>query len=405
MRKIIPNQAALVLALAFSSAPGWALEAIFPVEGKGGLVQGYNPRRRGEENLRSFGGELELSLFPIVGARGSHWRFTPSYVVEYSGVNNVLQVDEELFLFTQQLTQTLNVGGAWRKDRYRRINFGAFYTGFNGKLAADEPWFKGLYDYRDVGLEASWRDAWGRSKSLSSTLGLRVTDRAYPNYWTLAEPQIREKDAVIIKPWLDLDWSIRPQVHLSVGYALQSVAYKEALVVDESGTTAAATKRRDLLHLFKLGLPFKVGRQDWLLGYEVEIRGSNYSHFDNNNFVYTAAYNDYAEHRFNLSWAYSFERPWLWGWLKAPQIALDGRVTLRNYMGRLARDENGLPTSNKQQDSSYYLSLVFNSPLSDHWSGYLSVDTSLYRSNDLDESTTLNNYSFNTLRLGGQFAY
>jgi hypothetical protein len=33
------------------------------------------------------------------------------------------------------------------------------------------------------------------------------------------------------------------------------------------------------------------------------------------------------------------------------------------------------------------------------------VDTSLYRSNDLDESTTLNNYSFNTLRLGGQFAY
>lgn len=220
MRTLLRTTAGLALALGMLPRAASALEMIFPIEGKGGLVQGYNPRRSGEENLRSFGGEAEINLFPVIGSRGSHWRFTPSYTAEYSGVNNVLQVDEDLFLFTQQLTQTVNLGGAWRGDEHRRVNFGLFYEGFNGKLAADEPWFKGLYDYRDAGAEASWRTAWGAEKGLSTTLGLRLTDRVYPNYVTLAVPQIREKDSDIAKPWLDLDWTVSKTVHLTFDWAL-----------------------------------------------------------------------------------------------------------------------------------------------------------------------------------------
>jgi hypothetical protein len=384
------------------SAPLGAFELIVPIEGKGGFVQGQNPKRSGEENLRSFGGEADFSIAPILGWRGSKWRFTPAYSFGYSGVNNVLKLDEDLFLFTQQMTNKVDIAGAWRKNKDVRVNFGAFYESFHGKLAADEPWFKGLYDYQDSGVEVSWRHGWGRSKAFSSTLGLRATNRIYPNNVTLAQPEVREKDAVIVKPYLGLELKASDKVHVALDWSLQAVEYKEAVVVDDTGTTAAGTKRRDTVSSFGLSAPMHFGRQDLYLAYGLESRGSNYGVYDSNNNYFTEGFNDYNEHRLSVSWGYGFGA---WGWLQAPQVTLDGEVIARLYANRLARDENGVVTAAKQADQSYMLALGFNSPLSDHWSLYTQLEMSTYRSNDVDQSSSLNNYTFNTFRLGGQFAY
>lgn len=393
---------AMLLAVGLATA-GQAYELIVPVEGKAGLVQGENPRRSSEENLRSFGGDAELSVSPVLGWRGSNWRFTPDWQFTYSGVNNVLKLDEDLFLFTQQMTNKVDLAGAWRRDKHTRVNFGIFYEAFNGKLAADEPWFKGLYDYQDSGLDLSWRTAWGEQQALSSTLGLRLTGRLYPNNVTLATPPVHEKDAGIGKPYLSLDWRASDKVHVALDWSLQSVEYKEAIVVDDSGTTAAGVKRHDTVSTFSLSVPIQAGAQDWYIAYGLESRLSNYGVYNSANNFFTPGFNDYNEHHLSLSWGYAFDEAW--GWFKAPQLTADGEVTARLYSNRLARDENGVPTASKQADQSYLLSLGLNSPVSDHWSLYTRLDLSLYRSNDLDQSVTLNNYSFNTFRLGGQFSY
>ena len=374
----------------------------WPVEGRAGLVQGQNPAKSAQENLRSLGGEAELSVAPVWWSEESPWRILPSWDFSYSGINNVLKVEEDLFLFAQQMTNRVDLGGAWRPDGDRRINGKIFYEAFNAKAAADEPWFRGLYDYQDTGLYVDWLRKWPTSVPMATTLGLKLTDRRYPHYVTLGEPELREKDSGIAKPYFSVDWAFERAV-LKVDYSVQSVDYREAVVTDPDGTTASATKRRDMVQSLTLGLPYQGGSWDLFVEYALEARDSNYAVYDSSNNWYTSDYNDYADHAIRASWAWSFDDAW--GFLKAPQVSVGAEASYRAYATRLAKDADGIVTPTKEASSVTGLSLGLNSPVAEHWSVYADLDVKVYRSNNLDEASGLNNYRFNTLRLGGQLAW
>ena len=122
----------LLMALVLGGVRAWAVESIWPIEGQLGLDQGNDPKKTNAENLRSLGGDLSLSVAPVFYWPGSAWRFTPSYDTNYSGVNNVLKVDENLYLFAQQWDQQLDMGGTLRPNADTRyiIADAVFTAGF-----------------------------------------------------------------------------------------------------------------------------------------------------------------------------------------------------------------------------------------------------------------------------------
>lgn len=399
----------LVLALALAALAAEPVRAAFtfPIEGRLGFVNGSNNQRQSEDNLKSSGGDGELSLAPVWAAAGkTGLRFTPTYDFEYSGVNSVLRVEEALFLFSQQMTNNVTLGGAYKTSADTRFGLKAFYDGFNGKVATDDVWGKGIYDYQDLGADLSWSSKWATAVPLRTTLGLRGTQRKFPHYVSLDPEQRHEKDSNIGRIFMDIElvWNTKMPVFTTLSLSHEAATYQESLVVDDTGTTNSGTRRRDAVTSASLALPIQAEKQSWELAYDLEIRDSNYNYFDSQGPTYLEDFNDYAEHAFVLSWSYNFENAWI-KVFKKPQLTFGTGATARVYKTRLAKDDKGEYTTSKQIDNIWSLDLGFNSPLASFIAFYFKIDFQGHNSNNQDTGTSLAKYNFVTTRLGTQFAF
>ena len=397
---------ALALGLLGQSSSAPALFT-FPVEGSLAGVNASSNRNDTGGNLKSTGGQASLSLGPVWAASAKQGlRFTPTYDFDYSGVNAVLKVEEEQLLFSQQMTNYVTLGGAYKTSADTRFGLKGFYDGFNGKVATDDIWFKGVYDYQDLGVDANWSSKWETRLPLRTTLGVRGTQRKFPHYVSLDAEQRHEKDSNIARGYVDLElvWNTATPVFTTLSLAHEASTYPESLVVDDSGTTNSATRRRDAVTSLSLSLPIQGLKQSWELAYELEARNSNLNYFDSQDFTYIPDYNDYAEHTFVLSWGYNFERAWL-KVLRKPQITLGASAAARVYDQRLAKDEKGDYTTAKEVDNVWGLNLGLNSPLSSFLAFFLKIEFKGHKSNNQDSGTSMNNYNLTTTQLGLQFAF
>ena len=393
----------MVLALGLAR-PAWAV-FLFPIEGKLGLLNGANNQRNSEDNLKSSGSEVELSLAPVWAQRGkSGLRFTPTYDLDYNSVGTVLRVEEELFLFTQQMTNAVTLGGGYKTSADTRFGVKAFYEAFNGKVATDEPWTYGLYDYQDLGADLNWSAKWALRVPTRTTLGLRGTQRKYPHYVSLDAEERHEKDSNLGRAYFNLEfvWNTQTPVFTLISVSNESSSYAQSLIVDATGTTNSGERRRDSVTNFSISLPIEGEKQSWDLAYDLESRDSNLNYFDSQDLTYIPDYNDYAEHAFVLSFGYNFDGPW---WvLKKPQLTLGASATARVYAQRLAKNDKGEYTTAKEIDNTFGFDLGFNTPLASFLSAYLKVDFQGHRSNNADAGTSLANYNFTTTSLGTRFA-
>lgn len=397
-----------LLALTFGM-PLMAMETTMVSEGSLTGISGWDPTRRTEDNLKSAGGEIKLYLQPILAFKDKRWLITPNYDFEYSNVNNVLAVDDSVFLFNQYMSNLFELGGAWRNRGGQRAGLKGFYTAINGTTATNEKLSTGLYNYGDLGVKANW----SLKTEAKSTYAVEVASyaRKYPNYVTLDADQRHEKDSNIGSVSLDADirWNTARPFMTLLNYSFQSQNYSDAYVIDETGTTITAsgksTLRKDIVHTLGLTLPFEFGPTKWGLGYTREARISNFNYYDSQQSIYMSGYNDYIEHGMILSFAYDFKDPW-W-FLISPEITLDADAHLRLYRTRMAKRSDGTydDAPPLEKDNRYQARIGLNSPVSEHWSANASMDFLGVTSNNLDASTSLVNYKFYTLRAGAMFNY
>lgn len=400
------------LAVLLSLAPALAEAAKLSLASEGSVtgVSGWDPTRRSEDNMRGQGVDLNLYLQPLISMKDGSWLITPNYDFDYSSVNNVIVVDEEVFLYYQHMTNRIELGGAWRSRGGQRIGLKAFHTAVNGVGSVDEKLSTGVYNYNDSGLKASYSI---KTPSRSNySVGLSTYGRKYPHYLSLDAAQRHEKDAAVAKFNADaeINWPTKTPFMSLLSYSLQSANYTDAPIIDETGTTntaadGGATMRRDIVHTFGLTLPFEFGASKWGIGYALEARNSNVNHLDSSQFVYIPSYNSYVEHGMLFSFAWDFEGPW---WvLQAPEITLDADVHYRLYDERLAKKSDGTYEQYpaKQADNRYQARIGFNSPVTKHWAFNSSMDFLGVTSNNLDATSSLVNYKFYTLRVGAQFSY
>jgi hypothetical protein len=405
MRKIL---ALSFFSLALATPLLADFKSTWPFDGRLGFINSNIPGRTTEENIKSSGGDLELHFSPILGWDSSRWLILPELDIDTNSANTILKVDDERFVFLSQSTSNLELGTAFRRTPDQRFGFKIFAGGFQGKETVDETLQTGQYNYQDGGIQLDWRQKWNTNTPFRSSLGLRSTNRQYPNWQTLDPAARKEKDQTITKLFTDLEWAWTSIPASTVlGLSLQSVNYVDAVVVDASAQTTDA-KRKDSIMDLSLGMPMQFGQrgQHGLeLKAHLETWTSNLTHYDVQTSppTYTAKYVDFAEVGGGFGYSYDFKNAW--GFLASPQLTLDLDLAQRPYVERLARNTDGTPKEAKEVDFTRNVAFGFNSAYTEHWAFYVKLTNLYASSNNDDQSSSLYNYIFNTFNFGFNFVY
>jgi hypothetical protein len=402
-RALVP----LCFAILFAAAPlRAAFRAAWPFDGHLAAIDSTVPGRSTEDDLKSGGADVALNFSPILGWDESRWLILPSLDVDSNSANTILKVDDQRFEFLSQSDTRVELGGAFKRTPDQRFGARLFGESFQAKQAANETLATGQYDYQDKGVEADWREKWDTGIPFRSTLGLSSTDRQYPNWMSLDPSQLHEKDQTITRLYTDLEWAWSAHHGRTiVGLSLQSEDYKEALVVDETGTTANAVRQKDSITQLDIDVPFTVGKHSFTPGLTGIAWESNLTNYDADNNYFTPNYNQFGEVDGRLGYAYDFDGPWAWGFFDSPQLTLDLDLELRQYVGRLAKNADGSLSGEAERDFTRNFSIGFNSPCSDHWAFFAKFNHLDSASNNQEESSALYNYIFNTFSLGANFSY
>ncbi len=223
---------------------------------------------------------------------------------------------------------------------------------------------------------------------------------------SLDPSRLHEKDQTITRLYTDLEWAWSAhQGKTIVGLSLQSEDYKEALVVDETGTTANAVRQKDSITRLDIDVPFTVGKHSFTPGLTGIAWESNLTNYDADNNYFTPNYNQFGEVDGRLGYAYDFDGPWATGLFDSPEADPGpgpGAAPVRRPPGQERRRQ---PQREAERDFTRNFSIGFNSPCSDHWAFFAKFNHLDSASNNQEESSALYNYIFNTFSLGANFSY
>ena len=392
-----------VLSLALSAPLAAEFRSTWPLDGRLGGLNSTVPTRTAEDNLKSSGGEMELHFDPILGWEGSRWLILPTLDIEANSANTILKVDDERFVFVDQVNTEFDLGTAWKRTPDQRFGFKFIAAGFQGKEATNENINTGQYNYQDGGVQLDWRQKWDTETPFRTTLGLRATDRKYPNWISLDPAARHEKDQAISKIFSDWEWAFSSlKASALVSLSVQNVNYSEAVVIDSSGVTTDAKRKESVIDL-SFSLPWGLGHHLLEPRLRAEAWGSNLNHYDAQNGVYIPSYNAFGEIGGGLGYSCDFQGPW-W-FMDSPQLTLDLDLAQRGYSSRPAKSDKGLLKKELEWDFTRDIALGYNSAFSEHWGLYVKFSNHYASSNNDDQSSSLYNYTFNTFNLGVNFVY
>lgn len=395
----------LILGLLAAAPLRAEFKALWPLDGSLSLVNGSQPNRSTEDNLKGSGGQAQFDLDPILGWSGSRWLILPALALDWQSANSIVKVDDDRFEFLQQGDTRVELGTAFKRTPDQRFGLRLFGETFQAKQAVNESIATGVYNYQDSGLSMDWRQKWDTGVPFRSTLGLTATDRAYPNWVSLDPQQLKEKDQSIGELYTDLEWAWSDRVSTRLGLSVQGINYKSGLTIDADGTTGTGTLRKETVLDADLVVPMRFGRHGIDVGLSAELWGSNLNVYDSQTGTYIANYNDFALGRVDLGYAYDFAQPWAWGFFKSPQLTLDLGLELRQYLYRPARNDDGTLRDVTERDFVRDFAIGLNSSYTEHWGAFFKVDIQSAASNNYDQSSALYNYAFNTTSLGVNFLY
>jgi hypothetical protein len=344
-----------------------------------------------------------MYVSPLVVWKAPGLVFSPSWDFRYDGAASPLKVEEKQFLFRNQTSNTLNLGGSWVPKNDDKFKAYAVYASFNGAQSADETWMRdGLYDYQDLGAWAGWQRRWGFAP-MKTELGYRFTDRRYPHYVSLSDGR-HEKDSRNHTLYADADFILteNPSRIVSLGYSFQRQNYLQALVIDATGTTGGASQRHDDIHLFNISLPISRQALQSEMGYTLERRVSNEAFLDTDTGDYFPHYNSYLEHGFFLNLGYQFKDAWMF---MKPQLSLAGSFGWRQWDERPRRNADGESLGNVENDNTYKASLTYSSFITQRFGVFVGAQYSHYLSDTQNQQSALSNYEVAGLSAGTQWTY
>jgi hypothetical protein len=379
-------------------------------------------------NDNSSSGDFYLSCAP-------NFRFTelpnlwitPYVEFEYTGANNLMQIEDEAFVFAKRLYFFYVLGATYQFSPTWTVKAKGFGRMENDAETNDETLSNGLYSYHDAGawLEASAH--YWPAVPMTSKFGYKAYLRRYPFYTnqdlvnqyketgntqtaSLLPDNLHEKDINVNETWLrqEISWGSWP-VLTNFDFRGKLVRYTEMPVILEDGTFSQDL-RQDAYIDAACELPIQLHRYHQIeLDYAYELHGSNQNYYSNSDKTFIGGYYNYYQNGIRL--LYNVTIPFkITGFM--PKISLSLAEQWRVYPGRPSRQKTsdndlvGAYVAQAHWENTSDLGLVIRQQLfADWYSLFLSFHGIAQTSNDNVDDNAPYNFNYNTITLGTALSF
>ncbi len=349
---------------------------------------------------------------------------TPALEFEYAGANNMLNIDDEAFIFSKRYNLYYLLGLNYRFTPIWSAKLKGFGRMENSLESTDETVETGLYNYRDLG---AWTEICarygGRALPMRTRLGYKTYLRNYPNYtnadfvteykktvgpWPKNLPQdLHEKDINVNELWLrqELTWGKLPFL-TNLEIHGKQVNYTEMPAIQEDGTFSNDLRQDDYLEL-SLEFPFLLHKYHQLeLDYSYCLRTSNQGVYDTNETVYLDKYYNYHQNHIRL--LYNFKLASIKVGVFPPQGSISVANQRRQYFSRPSRQKaNGDDATGQyvyddpHWENNLDFGIILRQKLFAKWFNvFLSFHSIIQTSNTNIEDIAPYSYQYNTFTLG-----
>ena len=356
--------------------------------------------------------------------------FTPMAEYEFNDTNNILNLDDETFIYDQRLSFYYLLGFNYDLSRMVTAKLKGFGRLERVKESATESLENGLYGYNDAGawgeVSAAYRLGW----AMRTKLGYKGYTRRYPFYtnadlveeyertvepWPADLPRdLHEKDVNVGEAWLRQEMTLgRLPLLANLEVRIKGVQYTEMPAILSDGSFGD-TLRRDMYLDVSAEFPFLINPHHQIeVDYAYRLRGSNHAEYDFNlqdDQQYLDGYYNYYQNSVRLLYNFKFAFK-LTGY--SPQGSLGFDLQRRQYLSR--------PSRQKQSADDSTGVYVFDKP---HWENTLNVAITLRQqlfvqwfnlfasfhfinqnSNTNAEDAATYRYNYTTLTLGAAISY
>jgi hypothetical protein len=374
----------------------------------------------------SSGENLYLYVAPNLGMTElpGLW-LTPVFEVEYVGANNILNMEDEAFLFNQRLDLYYVLGLNYDLSKVWQVKLKAFGRTEKTQSAANETLNTGLYNYNDAGGWGEVRADYRLGFPMRTSLGYKGYSRRYPYYLPLTAegdqladselsqdlqqalpPDTEMKSCNVGELWLrqELTWAPVPLL-TNVELRLKDVPYTEMPVIQIDGTFGTEIRHDQYVDL-SVEIPFMVSEYHQLeFDYAHRLRGSNQNYYDSAAGLPLEGYYNYYQNSFRV--LYTFRAGFKLGGF-APQGSAGVSWQKRNYISRPSRQDNSQVYSfdDPHWEQGLDFAVTLKQQLIVEWLNlFLSYHGVTQRSNSVVEDGATYNYSYNSFTLGTAFSY
>ena len=363
-------------------------------------------------------------VFAPMMKTSERWSFIPMMASSFQGTKGTESGVGAGTLFQQQMDHRISFGAVHNPEGSTwKFKPGLSYKREFMKETRDETWGKGLFDYEKIGVGFEAENIY--KEPFSYRLGLDLFRIHFPNYQSLesksgvdpnGNPLGRELAGKNVLDTYNTQLSAsitmpypydEPKVSLSAGYSFLFQNYIDERLVDKRGALANAG-RKDFQQSLNgsIGYPRPVKlfgkdvRLDSTVGVNVAMNSSNQNSFDAARAHYVE--DSYSYYSYGIGPSFTFA----WGDPKRPAwTGLSFRYNKTQYFGRLAQDNAGLYTFERQFQSRYVLGLSYGYPIAPGFSLKVQTNMLWIRSNNTFERNYSYNYRTTNYLMGFTYEY
>lgn len=347
---------------------------------------------------------------------------TPTLEFEYNGANNILNLEDEAFLYSRRLDFYYLLGINYRFDRHWQAKLKGFGRIEKVQDAASENMDTGLYNYNDLGAWGEINAKYQLGLPMRSKLGFKGYARRYPNYtnaefvteyertvgpWPADVPRnMHEKDVDVVEFWLrqESTWGRIPLL-TNLDFRIKDVKYTEMLQIQSDGTFGDSL-RDDVYLDASLELPWLINEFYQLeFDYGYRIRASTQNEYNVQEYLFIPGYFNYYQNNvrllFNFKFAFTIS-----GY--APRGSIGVTWQERRYFNRPSRQQQydgdtvgAYVFTDAHWESKVDFGITLRQQLFAKWFNlFLSIHSITQNSNSNVEDAATYIYKFSTFTLG-----
>jgi hypothetical protein len=352
---------------------------------------------------------------------------TPYVEFEYTGANNLLQIEDEAFIFTKRLYFYYVLGATYKFSPAWTVKAKGFGRLENNAETNDETLNNGRYSYRDGGGWLEGSAHYWPAVPQTTKFGYKAYMRRYPFYTnadvinryketgntataSLLPDNLHGKDINVNETWLrqEIAWGKWP-VLTNLELRGRMVRYTEMPVIIEDGTYSQDL-RQDAYVDASFELPIQLHRYHQIeLDYAYELHGSNQNYYNNGETIYIGGYYNFYQN--SVRFLYNLTVPFkIAGYMPKVSLSISGQK--RVYPGRPSRQKTsandvvGAFTGEAHWENVGDIGLILKQQLFADWfSLFLSYHGITQESNDNVNDSAPYNYKYNTFTLGSAVSF